>query len=156
MMSTHAASADDEIDLHTGARDLRRFQRRSYSGNLDEQHAFERMVNLSRDVARHLRANGTGRVAVIAGHVCWVSPLFIADEPLVSAMNPRFENTEFTYAIFPSHTDELDAEELDAISDAIEFWLTNPVYRQIDQTQLDAALPIIIERWTDDDCRHLI
>ncbi|MEZ2744612.1 hypothetical protein ACBQ16_05385 [Halopseudomonas bauzanensis] len=155
-MSTHAASADDMIDLHTGARDLRLFQRRSYSGNLDEQHAFERMVNLSREVAHHLRANGPGKVAVIAGHVCWVSPLFTADEPLVSAMNPRFENTEFTYAIFPSHTDDLDTEELDAISDAIEFWLTNPVYQEIDQARLDTALPVIIERWTDDDCRHLI
>ncbi|SDR83416.1 hypothetical protein SAMN05216198_0550 [Halopseudomonas litoralis] len=155
-MSTHAATADDMIDAHTGARDLRRFQRRSYSGNLDEQAAFERMVNLSCEVARQLRGHGPGAVAVIAGQVCWVSPLFTADEPLVSAMNPRFENTEFTFAIFPSHTDELDTEELDAISDAIEFWLANPVFRQIDQTKLDIALPVIIERWTDDDCRHLL
>lgn len=155
-MSTHAASADDVIDTQTGARDLRLFQRRSYSGNPDEQRAFERMVDLSHEVARQLRMHGPGKVAVIAGHVCWVSPLFTADEPLISALNPRFENTEFTFAIFPSHTEELDAEELDAISEAIEFWLTNPVFQPIDQARLDTAVPVIIERWTDDDCRYLI
>lgn len=155
-MSTHAASADDVIDVHTGARDLRLFQRRSYSGNPQEQRAFERLVDLSREVAQQLRANGPGKVAVISGHVCWVSPLFIADEPLISAMNPRFENTEFTFALFPSHTDELDADELDAISAAIESWLANPVFQEIDQARLDDAVPVIIERWTDDDCRYLI
>lgn len=155
-MSTHAASADDRIDPHTGARDLRLFQRRSYSADQQEQRAFERMVSLSREVARQLRACGPGKVAVIAGHVCWVSPLFTADEPLISAMNPRFENTEFTFALFPSQTEELDAEELDAISEAIDSWLADPVFTPIDQARLDAALPVIIERWTDDDCRFAI
>ncbi|WP_185267305.1 hypothetical protein [Halopseudomonas xiamenensis] len=155
-MTANAASGQSGIDTLTGARDLSHFERRSYSGDQAEQAAFERMVELSKQVARHLRAEGPGVVAVIAGHVCWVSPLFTAAEPLVSALGPDLERTEFTYAFFPSHTDDLTAEELEDIADAIQLWLDNRDFRQLDQDILDKALPIIIERWTDDDCRHLI
>ncbi|PRB84638.1 hypothetical protein CQ007_02380 [Pseudomonas sp. MYb185] len=154
-MTANAASGQSGIDTLTGARDLSQFERRSYSGDQTEQVAFERMVNLGKQVASHLRAEEPGVVAVIAGHVCWVSPLFSAAEPLVSALGTDLAHTEFTYAFFPSHSDDLTAEELNDIADAIQLWLDNREFRKIDQTLLDKALPVIIERWTDDDCRYL-
>lgn len=154
-MTTNAASGQTTIDTATGATDLSQFERRNYSGDQAEQSAFERLVKLCKMVARHLRYQGTGVVAVIADHVCWVSPLFTAEEPLVSALGKDLAHTEFTYAFFPSQTEELTAEELEDIADAVQSWLDNPVFQKVDQTQLDKALPVIIERWTDDDCRYL-
>src|SRR5690554_6839847 len=154
-MTTNAATGQTSIDTATGATDLSEFVRHSYSGDQAEQQAFERLVRLCKQVASQLRAQGPGQVAVIADHVCWVSPLFTAEEPLVSALGRDLAHTEFTYAFFPSHTEELTAEELEDIADAVQSWLDSPVFQKIDQTQLDKALPVIIERWTDDDCRYL-
>lgn len=155
-MTTNAANITNTVNVTTGAVDLRPFQRRSYSGNLAEQAAFERMVTLSNQVALQLRSHGPGVVAEIAGQVCWVSTLFTADEPLVSALGKNLEHTEFTYAIFPSHTDDLNAQELDDISDEIERWLAQPRLLPMNQQRLDEALAVIIERWTDDDSRNLL
>ncbi|MFA5677583.1 MAG: hypothetical protein WC953_04130 [Pseudomonas sp.] len=155
-MTTNAAPGQTSINTATGATDLSQFERHSYSGDQTEQEAFERLVRLCKQVANYLRAEGSGVVAVIADHVCWVSPLFSAEEPLVSALGKDLAHTEFTYAFFPSHTDELTAEELDDISDSVQFWLDNRVFHKINQSVLDKALPVIIERWTDDDCRHLL
>lgn len=155
-MTTNAAPGQTTIDTATGATDLSEFERRNYSGDQDEQSAFERLVTSCKEVARHLRAQGPGVVAVIADHVCWVSPLFTAEEPLVSALGKDLARTEFTYAFFPSHTEDLTARELDDISDAVQSWLDDPVFQPLNQTELDKAVPVIIERWTDDDCRHLL
>lgn len=155
-MTTNAATGQTTIDTATGATDLSEFERRNYSGDQDEQSAFERLVTSCKEVARHLRAHGPGVVAVIADHVCWVSPLFTAEEPLVSALGKDLTRTEFTYAFFPSHTEDLTARELDDISDAVQSWLDDPVFQPLTQTELDKAVPVIIERWTDDDCRHLL
>lgn len=155
-MTTNAATGQTTIDTATGATDLSEFERRNYSGDQDEQSAFERLVTSCKEVARHLRAQGPGVVAVIADHVCWVSPLFTAEEPLVSALGKDLARTEFTYAFFPSHTEDLTARELDDISDAVQSWLDDPVFQPLNQTELDKAVPVIIERWTDDDCRHLL
>lgn len=154
-MTTNAASGQTRISLRTGAVDLSEFERYNYSGHHAEQEAFERLVRLCKEVARKLRAQGPGVVAVIADHVCWVSPLFTADEPLVSALGRDLAHTEFTYAFFPSHSEELTAEELDEISDAVQLWLDDPVFEEVKQVELDKAVPVIIDRWTDDDCRHL-
>ena len=154
-MTTNAATGQTQIDTATGATDLSEFERHSYSGDQDEQLAFERLVRLCKEVASHLRAEGPGVVAVIADHVCWVSPLFTAAEPLVSALGRELAQTEFTYAFFPSHTDELNADELNDLADAVQLWLDNRVFQKIDQAELDKALPVIIERWTDDDCHYL-
>lgn len=155
-MTTNAATGQTSIDTATGATDLSEFVRHSYSGDQAEQQAFERLVRLCKQVASQLRAQGPGQVAVIADHVCWVSPLFTAEEPLVSALGRDLAHTEFTYAFFPSHTEELTADELDDISDAVESWLGSPVFQRINPVELDKAVPVIIERWTDDDCRHLL
>ena len=154
-MTTNAASGQTRISTHTGAVDLSEFERYSYSGHHAEQEAFERLVRLCKEVAQKLRAEGPGVVAVIADHVCWVSPLFTAAEPLVSALGRDLAHTEFTYAFFPSHSEELTAEELDDISDAVQLWLDNPVFEEVKQAELDRAVPVIIDRWTDDDCRYL-
>lgn len=154
-MTTNAATGQTQIDTATGATDLSEFERHSYSGDQEEQMAFERLVRLCKEVASHLRAEGPGVVAVIADHVCWVSPLFTAAEPLVSALGNELEQTEFTYAFFPSHTDELNADELNDLADAVQLWLDNRVFQKTGQAELDKALPVIIERWTDDDCRYL-
>lgn len=154
-MTTNAATGQTQIDTASGATDLSEFERHSYSGDQAEQTAFERLVRLSKQVASQLRAEGPGVVAVMAGHVCWVSPLFTAAEPLVSALGKKLTHTEFTYAFFPSHTEELNADELNDLADAVQSWLDNRVFQKIDQTELDKALPVIIERWTDDDCRNL-
>lgn len=155
-MTTNAAPGQTTIDIATGATDLSQFERRNYSGDQDEQTAFERLVSLCKEVARHLRAEGPGVVAVVADHVCWVSPLFTAEEPLVSALGRDLARTEFTYAFFPSHTEELTAQELDDISDAVQAWLDDRAFQPMNQAELDKAVPVIIERWTDDDCRHLL
>lgn len=155
-MTTNAANSSNDVNAHTGALDLRPFQRRSYSGNLTEQAAFERMIALSAQLALQLRSHGPGVVAEIAGQVFWVSSLFTADEPLISALGKNLQSTEFTYAIFPSHTDDLDASELEEICEALELWLNNPVLVPVEQARLDEALAVIIERWTDDDSRHLL
>ena len=155
-MTTNAAPGQTGLNIATGATDLSQFERHSYSGDQAEQQAFERLVRLCKDVAQHLRAEGPGVVAVVADHVCWVSPLFSADEPLVSALGMDLSRTEFTYAFFPSHTEELTCDELDEISDAVQLWLDNRVFQRVDQAELDKAVPVIIDRWTDDDCRHLI
>lgn len=155
-MSTHEASADKPIDSATGAIDLRHFERRSYSGDHLEQAAFEHVVRLCKDVASQLRARGPGHVAEIAGHACWVSPLFSADEPLISAMNTDLDTTEFTYALFPSHIEDLSAEELDAIAEAIQHWLANPQFLTMDQARLDEAVAVIIQTWTNDDHRFRV
>lgn len=70
-MTTNAATGQTQIDTATGATDLSAFERHSYSGDQDEQMAFERLVRLCKGVASHLRAEGPGVVAVIADHVCW-------------------------------------------------------------------------------------
>lgn len=155
-MTTNAASGQTTIDTATGATDLSQFQRHSYSGDQAEQSAFERVVSLCKDVASQLRAEGPGVVAVIADHVCWVSPLFTAEEPLVSALGKDLEHTEFTYAFFPSQSDDLTAEELADIAEAVQSWLDQPSFQTVSQAHLDKAMPVIIERWTDDDCRHLL
>lgn len=155
-MTTNAANTSTDINLHTGAVDLRSFQRRSYSGNITEQAAFERMIELSEQLALHLRHHGPGVVAEIAGQVYWVSPLFTADEPLISALGKNLQSTEFTYAIFPSHTDDLEVSELEDICAELESWLNNPILVPVEQARLDEALAVIIERWTDDDSRHLL
>lgn len=155
-MTTNAAPSQTRISTITGATDLSEFERHSYSGDHTEQQAFERLVRLCKAVAQQLRSQGPGVVAIIAGHVCWVSPLFTATEPLVSALGTDLAHTEFTYAFFPSHTEEQTAEELDDISDAVQRWLDNPVFERVRQTELDKAVPVIIARWTDDDCRHLL
>src|SRR5690554_290541 len=154
-MTTNAAPGQTSIDTVTGAIDLSEFIRHSYSGDQAEQQAFERLVGLCKQVASQLRTQEPGQVAVIADHVCWVSPLFTAEEPLVSALGSDLAHTEFTYAFFPSHTEELTADELDDISDAVQSWLDDPVFQPLNQTELDKAVPVIIERWTDDDCRYL-
>ena len=154
-MTTNAASGQTTLDTTTGATDLSQFERHSYSGDQAEQGVFERLVMLCRDVASQLRAQGPGVVAVIADHVCWVSPLFTAGEPLVSALGRDLERTEFTYAFFPSHSEELTAEELGDIADAVQSWLEKPTFKTINQAVLDKAVPVIIARWTDDDCRYL-
>lgn len=155
-MTTNAASGQTTIDIATGATDLSQFERHNYSGDQDEQAAFERMVQVCKEVARHLRAEGTGVVAIIADHVCWVSPLFTAAEPLVSALGKDLARTEFTYAFFPSHTEELTTDELEEISDAVQSWLNDRTFQRVNQAELDRAVPVIIERWTDDDCRYLL
>lgn len=154
-MTTNAASGQTQIDTATGATDLSEFERHSYSGDQAEQMAFERLVRLCKEVASHLRAESPGVVAIMADHICWVSPLFTAAEPLVSALGKDLAHTEFTYAFFPSHTDELNADELNDLADAVQLWLDSRVFQKIDQAVLDKALPVIIERWTDDDCRYL-
>lgn len=155
-MTTNSATGQTTIDVATGAIDLRQFERYSYSGNQAEQQAFERLVDLCKQVAARLRAEGPGVVAVIADHVCWVSPLFTAEEPLISALGKDLAHTEFTYAFFPSHSEELTADELDDISDAVQAWLDDPAFQQANQAELDRAIPVIIDRLTDDDCRHLL
>lgn len=155
-MTSNAASGQTTIDITTGATDLSQFERRNYSGDQAEQTAFERLVRLCREVARHLRAEGTGWVAVIADHVCWVSPLFKAEEPLISALGKDLARTEFTYAFFPSHIEDLTAQELEDLSDAVQSWLDDRAFLPMNQAELDKAVPVIIERWTDDDCRHLL
>ena len=155
-MTTNAASGQTTIDTATGAIDLSEFERRNYSGEQTEQSAFERLVGLCKEVAHSLRSEGTGVVAVIADHVCWVSPLFTAEEPLVSALGKDLAHTEFTYAFFPSQSEELTAGELDDIAEAVQAWLEEPVFQHMNQTELDKAVPVIIERWTDDDCRQLL
>lgn len=154
-MTTNAASGQTTIDTTTGAIDLSQFERRNYSGDRGEQSAFERMVRLCKAVASLLRAEGPGVVAIMADHVCWVSPLFSAEEPLVSALGKDLERTEFTYAFFPSHSEGLTVGELEAIADAVQSWLDQPGFEKISQARLDKAIPVIIERWTDDDCRYL-
>ena len=155
-MTTNSATGQTTIDVATGAIDLRQFERYSYSGNQAEQRAFEQLVARCKQVAVHLRAEEPGMVAVIADHVCWVSPLFTAEEPLISALGKDLAHTEFTYAFFPSHSEELTTDELDDICDALQAWLDDPVFQQVAQTELDRAVPVIIDRLTDDDCRHLL
>lgn len=155
-MTTNAAPGQTRINTTTGATDLSEFERHNYSGDQAEQTAFVRLVRLCKEVASYLRAEKPGVVAVIADHVCWVSPLFTAEEPLVSALGKDLTHTEFTYAFFPSHTEELSANELDDLADAVQLWLDNRVFQKVNQAQLDKALPIILERWTDDDCRYLL
>src|SRR5690554_7345356 len=154
-MTTNAATGQTSIDTATGATDLSEFVRHSYSGDQAEQQAFERLVRLCKQVASQLRAQGPGQVAVIADHVCWVSPLFTAEEPLVSALGRDLAHTEFTYAFFPSHSEDLTAAELEDIADAVQHWLDNPSFEAVDQAELDRAVHVIMERWDDDDCRHL-
>ena len=155
-MTTNSATGQTPIDVATGATDLSQFERYSYSGNQAEQQAFERLVSLCKQVAVQLRAAGPGVVAVMADHVCWVSPLFTAEEPLVSALGKDLAHTEFTFAFFPSHTEDLTEQELHDISDAVQCWLDDPAFQPVNQAELDKAVPVIIERWTDDDCRHLL
>ena len=155
-MTTNEASGQTTIDTATGAIDLSEFERRNYSGDQAEQAAFERLVKSGKELARGLRSEGTGVVAVIADHVCWVSPLFTAEEPLVSALGKDLAHTEFTYAFFPSHTAELTAEELDDITEAVQAWLEDRMFEGVNQAELDKAVPVIIERLTDDDCRQLL
>lgn len=50
-MTTNAATGQTQIDTATGATDLSAFERHSYSGDQDEQMAFERLVRLCKGVA---------------------------------------------------------------------------------------------------------
>lgn len=154
-MTNNAASGRNRFAGDAEATDLSHFERHNYSGDREEQAAFERLVRLCKEVARRLRANGPGVVAIMADHVCWVSPLFTAEEPLVSALAQDLAHTEFTYAFFPSHSEDLTAAELEDIADAVQHWLDNPSFEAVDQAELDRAVNVIMERWDDDDCRHL-
>src|SRR5690606_17867935 len=127
-MTHTTASARNRVARHAEATDLSHFGRHNYSGHRAEQAAFERLVRLCKEVARRLRASGPGVVAIMADHVCWASPLFTAEEPLVSALAQDLAHTEFTYAFFPSHSEDLTAAELEDIADAVQHWLDNPSF----------------------------
>src|SRR5690606_7122394 len=136
-MTNNAASGRNRFAGHAEATDLSHFERHNYSGDREEQAAFERLVRLCKEVARRLRANGPGVGASLAAHVCWASPLFTAEEPLVSALAQDLAHTEFTYAFFPAHSEDLTAAELEDIADAVQHWLDNPSFEAVDQAELD-------------------
>src|SRR5690606_16186185 len=118
-MTNNAASGRNRVAGHADAPDLSASERHRYSGARERTAACERLVRRCKEVARRLRANGPGVVAIMADHVCWASPLFTAEEPLVSALAQDLAHTEFTYAFFPSHSEDLTAAELEDIADAV-------------------------------------